>query len=135
MFVLTIRELRDSSLRENSSARGISLKKEGLIREFYTFVDASKIIACVDSWKARDRAIADSANDQEDDDSNPTMNNKNVSNYSSDSDARYGAKGKNDIWFGYKRHLGVDMHYTKEYFQRCQNEPDIEEQLKFTFKL
>ena len=30
-----------------------SLKKEGLIREFYTFVDASKIVACVDSWKAR----------------------------------------------------------------------------------
>ena len=38
------------------------------------------------------------------------MNNKNVSNYSSDPDARYGAKGKNDIWFGYKRHVGVDMH-------------------------
>ena len=28
----------------------ISLKKEGLIREFYSFVDASKIIACVDTW-------------------------------------------------------------------------------------
>ena len=87
-----------------------SLKKEGLIREFYTFVDASKIIACVDNWKARDKATADAENDQEDDDGNPTMNNKNVSNYSSDSDARYGAKGKNDIWFGYKRHVGVDMH-------------------------
>ena len=33
----------------------ISLKKEGLIREFYTFVDASKITACVDSWRARDK--------------------------------------------------------------------------------
>ena len=38
------------------------------------------------------------------------MNYKNISNYSSDPDARYGAKGKNDIWLGYKRHVGVDMH-------------------------
>ena len=42
-----------------------SLKKEGLIREFYTFVDASKIIACVDSWKTRDKAIADAQNNEE----------------------------------------------------------------------
>jgi IS5 family transposase len=87
-----------------------SLKQEGLIREFYTFVDASKIVACVDSWRARDKAIADAGNNEEDDDGNPTMNNRNVSQYSSDLDARYGVKGKNDIWFGYKRHLGVDMH-------------------------
>lgn len=87
-----------------------SLKKQGLVREFYTFVDASKIVACVDSWSARDKAIADAQNDQEDDDGNPTMNNKNIVNYSSDPDARYGAKGKNDIWLGYKRHVGVDMH-------------------------
>ena len=87
-----------------------SLKQQGLIREFYTFVDASKIVACVDSWKARDKAIADAENDQQDDDGKPTMNNRNVQGYSSDPDARYGAKGKNDIWLGYKRHLGVDMH-------------------------
>jgi IS5 family transposase len=88
----------------------LSLKGEGLIREFYTFADASKIVACVDSWKARDKAIADAKNSEEDDDGNPTMNNRNISNYSSDPDARYGAKGKNDIWLGYKRHLAVDMH-------------------------
>ena len=38
------------------------------------------------------------------------MNNQNSSKYSSDPDARYGCKGKNNIWFGYKRHLGVDMY-------------------------
>ena len=47
---------------------------------------------------------------EHDDDGNPTMNNKNISSYSSDPDARYGAKGKNKIWVGYKRHLSVDMH-------------------------
>jgi len=51
-----------------------SFKKEGLIREFYTFVDASKIVACVDSWQARDKAVADAENEETDDDGNPTMN-------------------------------------------------------------
>ena len=86
-----------------------SFRKEGLVRQFYTFVDASKIEANVDSWRARDKAIADKENQEKDDNDNPTMNNRNVSEYSSDPDARYGAKGKNDIWFGYKRHLAVDM--------------------------
>lgn len=85
-----------------------SLKKEGLIREFYTFIDSSKIIACVDSWKARDKALADIENQEKNEDGNPTMNNRNIENYSSDPDARYGAKGKNDIWLGFKRHVGVD---------------------------
>ncbi len=87
-----------------------SFKQEGLIREFYTFVDASKITACVDSWKARDKAIADADNQETNDDGNPTMNNKNLQSYSTDPDARYGVKGKRAIWLGYKRHVGVDMH-------------------------
>jgi len=87
-----------------------SLKKTGLVREIFTFVDASKVEAKVDTWKARDKAIADKKNNETDDDGNPTMNNKNIVNYSSDPEARYGAKGKNDIWVGYKRHVGVDMH-------------------------
>ena len=85
-----------------------SLKKEGLIREFYTFIDSSKIIACVDSWKARDKALADTKNQEKDYDGNPTMNNRNIESYCSDPDARYGAKGRNDIWLGFKRHVGVD---------------------------
>lgn len=86
-----------------------SLKKAGLIREFYTFADATKIEACVDGWKARDKALADAENEETDDDGNPTMNNRNVENYSSDPDARYGAKGKGDICLGFKRHASVDM--------------------------
>ena len=81
------------------------------MRELYTFVDSSKIVACVDTWKARDRAIADAANDERDDDGNPTMNNRNLQRYSSDPQARFGAKGKNSIWVGYKRHVAVDMRH------------------------
>jgi len=84
--------------------------KAGLVREIYSFVDSSKLKAKADTWAARDKALADYENDEKDDDGNPTMNNKNVSNYLSDPEARYGAKGKKDIWIGYKRHVCVDMH-------------------------
>ena len=87
-----------------------ALRREGLVREVYTFVDSAKIIACVDTWKARDRAIADAENDQRNDDDKPTMNNQNLDQYSSDPDARFGVKGKRDIWLGYKRHVAVDAH-------------------------
>ena len=86
-------------------------RKQGIVREVYTFVDSSKIVACVDTWKARDKAIADAKNEERDDDNNPTMNNSNLDQYSSDPDARFGVKGKNDIWLGYKRHVGVDARH------------------------
>jgi IS5 family transposase len=88
-----------------------ALRREGIVREVYTFVDSAKIVACVDTWKARDRAIADAENEERDDDDNPTMNNRNLARYSSDPDARFGVKGKDDIWLGYKRHLGVDARH------------------------
>jgi len=72
-------------------------------------VDASSMVAKVNVWKARDKAIADKENKEKDDDDNPKMNNQNVEKYSSDSDARFGCKGKNKHWFGYKRHHQVDM--------------------------
>lgn len=56
-------------------------------------------------------AIADKKNQERDDEDRPTMNNKNIQNYSSDPEARYGAKGKNKIWCGYKRHVSVDMSH------------------------
>lgn len=88
-----------------------SLRREDLVRGVYTFVDSAKIVACVDTWKARDRAIADAENEQRDDDDKPTTNNKNLEEYSSDPDARFGVKGKDDIWLGFKRHVGVDMRH------------------------
>jgi IS5 family transposase len=86
------------------------LKSGGYMKEIFTFVDSSKIEAKVDTWKARDKALADNSNDETDDNGNPTMNNKNVSEYSTDPDARYGAKSKKDIWMGFKRHASVDMN-------------------------
>lgn len=88
-----------------------SLKQAGLIREVFSFVDASALEARVDLWKARDKAILDKQNYERDDEDKPTMNNRNVESYTSDPQARYGCKGKNRIWFGYKRHVCVDMSW------------------------
>ncbi len=102
------------------------LKDSGLVSEVFSFVDASALHARVDVWRARDKAIEDARNDQEDDDGNPTMNNKNISRYTSDPDARFGAKGKKRIWLGYKRHVCVDMKqgFITKTKVRPANEPD-----------
>ena len=86
-----------------------SIKTAGYVGGAFTFVDASSMVAKVNIWKARDKAISDKKNEEKDDDDNPKMNNKNVWDYSPDPDARYGCKGKNKFWLGYKRHHQVDM--------------------------
>ena len=37
------------------------------------------------------------------------LNNDNVSEFAVDKDARFGAKSKNKFWYGYKKHVSVDM--------------------------
>ena len=88
-----------------------SLKASGLIREVFTFVDSSQLLSRVNVWDARDRALADRENEEQDEDGNRLLNNQNVGKYSSDPDARFGCKGKQKFWFGYKRHLSVDMSH------------------------
>lgn len=78
------------------------LKDRGLFGDFFKFIDASSIITKTALWEERDKAIA---NGEE------KLNNTNVKKYASDKDARWGAKSKNNIWFGHKRHQTVDMRY------------------------
>lgn len=85
------------------------LKKSGHVGNVFHFVDASSLFSKVNLWEARDKAIADQENKEKDDEGKPKMNNQNVGAYSSDPDARFGCKGKNKFWFGYKRHNRVDM--------------------------
>ena len=88
---------------------GESLRASGIIRGVFTFVDASSLLSRVDVWEARDRALADRENQERDEAGNRRLNNQNVEKYSSDSEARFGCKGKKNFWFGYKRHVSVDM--------------------------
>jgi transposase, IS5 family len=74
----------------------------GLFGNVFTFIDASAIITKTALWKERDKAIEDGA---------AKLNNVNVKHYAKDKDARWGAKSKHNIWFGYKRHEAVDMRH------------------------
>jgi IS5 family transposase len=76
------------------------LDSYGLFGNVFTFIDASTIITKTALWEERDQAIKDGAN---------KLNNSNVKKYAADIDARWGAKSKNHIWFGYKRNAAVDM--------------------------
>jgi len=88
---------------------GESLQASGIIRGVFTFVDASAVLSRVDVWEARDRALADRENQERDESGRRKLNNQNVEKYSSDSEARFGCKGEKNFWFGYKRHVSVDM--------------------------
>ncbi len=78
------------------------LRNRGLFGDVFKFIDASSIVTKTALWDERDAAIA---NGEE------RLNNSNVGKYAADKDARWGAKSKNNIWFGYKRHHNVDMRY------------------------
>lgn len=78
------------------------LQKEGLFGNIFYFMDASTIITKSALWEERDRAIKDG---------HDKLNNLVIKEYAADKQARWGAKSKKNIWFGYKRHTTVDMRY------------------------
>ena len=75
------------------------IKGQGFSGNVFHFVDASAIVSKTSLWKERDEAIRDG---QE------KLNNLNVKKYGSDRQARFGCKGKDKYWFGYKRSVCVD---------------------------
>jgi len=85
------------------------LEEQGYIGNIFHFVDASSLISKINIWTARDKAIRDKENKERDENGNKKLNNKNVSKYSSDKEAKFGCKGNKNFWFGYKRHNRVDM--------------------------
>lgn len=76
------------------------LKDAGLVREVFTFVDASQLVSKLSTWSDRDKAIAQGLE---------SFNNKTAATVAADPQARFGAKGKNKFWYGYKEHVSVDM--------------------------
>jgi len=78
------------------------LRKEGLFGNIFFFIDASTIITKSALWEERDRAIKDG---------HDKLNNLIIKDYAADKQARWGAKSKKNIWFGYKRHTAVDRRY------------------------
>jgi len=78
------------------------MQQKGLFGNIFYFIDASAIISKSALWEERDRAIKDG---------HDKLNNLIIKEYASDKQARWGAKSKKNIWFGYKRHTAVDMRY------------------------
>src|SRR3990167_9336515 len=78
------------------------LKGYGFFLDVFFFLDASSVVSKTHLWEERDRAIKEGSE---------TLNNVNVEKYAKDTEARWGAKSKSNIWFGYKRHESVDMRY------------------------
>lgn len=75
-------------------------ENNGILRGIFSFVDASSIKTKETTWKERDKAIKEGEE---------ALNNQNINKYSADKDARFGCKGKDKFWFGYKRHTSLDM--------------------------
>ncbi len=76
------------------------LIRDGMIREVFTFVDATKLVSKMSTWDERDKAIK-AGEDK--------FNNAVAEKYARDKEARFGCKGKDNFWFGHKRHVSVDM--------------------------
>ena len=76
------------------------LKAQGYMNEVFTFIDACHLITKANLWKERDIAIKKKYD---------KLNNKVLPKVAFDKQARIGCKGKNKYWYGYKRHVSVDM--------------------------
>jgi len=78
------------------------LRDKNYFGDVFKFIDASSIITKTALWEERDKAIKDGEE---------KLNNLIVNKYTADKQAKWGAKSKNNIWFGYKRHCSVDMRF------------------------
>lgn len=77
------------------------LREKGIIRDVFTFVDATALISKLTTWEERDKAIK--AGEE-------TFNNETAKKkkYQVDGQARFGSKGKKKFWYGYKKSAAVD---------------------------
>jgi len=78
------------------------LRNKGYFGDVFKFIDASSVITKTALWEERDKAIKDGEE---------KLNNLVVNKYTADKQAKWGAKSKNKIWFGYKLHSSVDMRF------------------------
>ena len=68
--------------------------------EVFTFVDSSALISKLSLWEERDKAIAAGYE---------KLNNEVLPEVSADPEAKIGAKNDKKFWYGFKKHVAVDM--------------------------
>ena len=71
-----------------------------IMNEVFSFVDASQLIAKANLWQERDKAIKEKYE---------KLNNEVLPKVAYDKEARIGCKGKDKYWYGFKKHVCVDM--------------------------
>lgn len=76
------------------------LKLQGYMNEVFNFVDATHLISKSNLWKERDKAIKEKYE---------KLNNDVLPKVAYDKQARIGCKGKDKFWYGYKKHVSVDI--------------------------
>lgn len=76
------------------------LKAKGYMSEVFTFIDASHLISKASLWEERDKAIKEKYE---------KLNNEILPKIARDKDANFGCKGGNKFWYGFKKHISVDM--------------------------
>ncbi len=76
------------------------LRAKGYMSEIFTFIDASHLISKATLWKERDQAIKKKYE---------KLNNEILPKFAKDKEANFGCKGGNKFWYGFKKHISVDM--------------------------
>jgi IS5 family transposase len=76
------------------------LQAKNYCAEVFTFIDSSALVSKLSLWEERDKAI--SAGYEK-------LNNEVLPEVSSDPEARIGAKNSKKFWYGFKKHVAVDM--------------------------
>ena len=77
------------------------LKAQGHCSEVFTFIDATALISKLSIWEERDKAIKEGYE---------KLNNEVLPNIeTSDPEAKIGSKNAKKFWYGFKKHVAVDM--------------------------
>ncbi len=76
------------------------LRSSGYMSEVFTFVDATHLISKASLWEERDEARKQKFE---------KLNNEVLPKVANDKQARIGCKGGSKFWYGYKKHVSVDI--------------------------
>jgi IS5 family transposase len=76
------------------------LQAQGHCSEVFTFIDATALVSKLNLWEERDKAITAGYE---------KLNNEVLPEVSADPEAKIGAKSSRKFWYGFKKHVGVDM--------------------------
>ena len=76
------------------------MQQKNCCSEVFTFVDATALVSKLSLWEEKDKAITAGYE---------KLNNEVLPKVSADPEAKIGAKSNKKFWYGFKKHVAVDM--------------------------